>query len=47
MILLARTAADADSTHHPTISFEGDSSGKDHNATVVGGVNTEELATRL
>jgi hypothetical protein len=44
MILLARTAAHADGANHLTFSFERNAARKDHDATVVGRMDSEELA---
>jgi hypothetical protein len=47
MILLARTATHADGANHLTFSFERNAARKDHDATVVGRMDPEELAPRL
>jgi hypothetical protein len=47
MILIARTATDADRTHYLAIPLQRDAAGKNHNLAVVGGMNAEELVARL
>src|SRR4029077_484788 len=47
MVLLARPATDTDRSHYFPLFFERNSSCKNHNASLIRGVNTEELAPRL
>src|SRR5207253_2679074 len=47
MILLTRTATDANGAHHLASPFERHAARKDHHATVVRGMDPEELATGL
>ena len=47
LILLARTAAYADGANHLARAHERDAACKDHHASVVGGVDPEELTARL
>jgi hypothetical protein len=47
LILFARTAADAHSSNDLIAVFERDATGKDHDAPVIGGMNSEELVSAL
>src|SRR5689334_17326405 len=47
LILLAHSAADADATDHFSSALQGNSSGEDHDATVVRYMDAEELPARL
>src|SRR5205814_1128314 len=47
MILIAGTAADTNRTDYLAIQLQWDAAGKNHDLAVVGGVNAEELASRL
>jgi hypothetical protein len=47
VVLLARTTADADRADNLAATFERNTAGKNHDAAVVGGVNSEKLIARL
>jgi len=47
MVLLARSAADADRADHSTLTLQGNTTGKDHHTSIVRGVDSEELSTGL
>src|SRR4051812_33145954 len=47
LILLAHSAADADATDYFSSALQRNSSGEDHDATVVRYMDAEELAARL
>ncbi len=47
LILLARTAADADGADHVAVLLQRNAAGENHDAAVIGTVNAEELLARL
>ena len=47
VVLVARPAADADGADDFAVALQRNAAGEDHDASVVGGVNAEELAARL
>jgi hypothetical protein len=47
MILFSGAAADSYCADNLPIAFQRDAASEDHDAAVIGNVNSEELATRL
>src|SRR5439155_24364170 len=47
MILLSRSAADANRDHFFSLSLQWNASGKDHDLAVIGGMDPEELPAGL
>ena len=47
VILLCGAAADSYCADNLSIAFQRDAASEDHDAAVIGNVNSEELATRL
>src|SRR5690242_14937108 len=47
LVLIARTATDADGTHDHAVAHERHASGEDRHPAVIGGVDAEELLRRL
>lgn len=44
VVLFSRAATDSNRSDHPAVLLEGDAAGEDHDLSIVGGVNAEELS---